>query len=142
MARLRAGSSGGTSTCEISGCDGPDVDLAGPEQDLVQLLPRPQAGELDADGSLRAGRDQAGHLGDRHRLAHVEHQRLPRPPDGAGLDHQLDRLLDGHEEAGDVGVGDGDRPAALDLVLEGGEHRAAAAQDVAEPDAEVRGTAW
>ena len=56
-----------------------------------------------------------GDVGDAHRLAHVEHERLAVAADGAGLDDQLHGFLDGHEVAGDVGVGDGDRAARLDL---------------------------
>ena len=62
----------------------------------------------------------------------------PGAADGAGLDDQLHRLLDGHEEPGDVRVGDGDGPAPVDLGLEGGEHRPPAAEDVAEAHAQVR----
>ena len=49
-----------------------------------------------------------GHAVDADRLPHVEHQRLAVAADRSGLDHQLDGLLDRHEVAGHVGVGDGD----------------------------------
>ena len=105
--------SGGTGTWEISGWPRPHVVLAVAEQLLVQLLARAQAGVDDLDRRSPACVDQPlGHVGDAHRLAHVEHQRLAVAADGAGLDHELHRLLDGHEVAGDVGVGDGDRAAA------------------------------
>ena len=57
---------------------------------------------------------------------------------------ELHRLLDGHEVAGDVGVGDGDRAARLDLGPEGAEHGAAAAEHVAEAHARVGavGVGW
>src|SRR5690606_40982278 len=58
--------------------------------------------------------------------------------DGGGLDDQLDGLLDGHEVAGHVGMRHGDRAAGGDLGGERGEHRAAAAEDVAEADAQDR----
>ena len=104
----------------------------------MELLAGAQAGEDDLDRALGPGREQAGHVDDAHGLAHVEHEGLAAAADGAGLDDQLHRLLDGHEVAGDVGVGDGDRAAALDLGVERGEHRAPAAEHVAEADA--RGT--
>ena len=48
-----------------------------------------------------------------------------------GEHHQIDRLVEVHEEAGHVGVGDGDGIARLDLVDEQRNHRAARAHDVA-----------
>ena len=57
--------------------------------------------------------------------------------DRAGLHHELHRLLDGHEVARDVGVGDGERVAGGELGAERGEHRAAAPEHVSEPHAQV-----
>ena len=48
-----------------------------------------------------------------------------------GEHHQVDRLVEVHEEAGHVGVGDGDGVARLDLVDEQRNDRAAGAHDVA-----------
>ena len=57
----------------------------------------------------------------------------------AGPDHQLDRLRDGHEVAGHLRVGDGDRPAALDLAAEDRHDAARRAEHVAEADADEAG---
>ena len=48
-----------------------------------------------------------------------------------GEHYQIDRFVEVHEEAGHVGVGDGDGIARLDLVDEQRNHRAARAHDVA-----------
>ena len=48
-----------------------------------------------------------------------------------GEHHQIDGFVEIHEEAGHVGVGDGDGIARLDLVDEQRNHRAARAHDVA-----------
>ncbi len=104
------------------------------EQLLVQLLPVPQPGEHDLDVGPPAHLDHLlGHVEDPHRLAHVEHHRLPVPAHRGGLDHQLAGLGDHHEEAGHVGVGDRHGAAVGDLVGERRQHRAARAQHVAEP---------
>ena len=86
--------------------DGPGRMSCGspsPNRSSCSFSPSPQAGELDVD--LAAGQvDQLlRDVDDPHRLAHVEHQRLTGLADGSRLDHELARLLDGHEVAGDVG---------------------------------------
>ena len=48
-----------------------------------------------------------------------------------GEHHQVDRFVEVHEEAGHIGVGDGDGVGRLDLVNEQRDHRAARAHDVA-----------
>ena len=53
--------------------------------------------------------------------------------------HQLDGLLDAHEEAGHPWVGDGDRTALGDLAGEGGDDAAPAAEHVAESHRAVGG---
>ena len=58
---------------------------------------------------------------------------------GGGLQDELHRLRDAHEEAGHPGVRDRHRAAGLDLADEGRDDAAARAQHVAEADgAEVR----
>ena len=116
---------------------GPQVLLVRAEQDLVHLLAGPQPGVDDLDVPVGRGGQPAGHVGDPYRLAHVQHQHLAGAVDGAGLDDQAHRLLHGHEVPADLGVGDGDGAACLDLRGEGGQHRATAAEHVAEPDAAV-----
>ena len=86
----------------------------------------------------RHGRDQpAGHVGDPDLLAHVEDEHLAVPADDRGLQHELHRLVRGHEVAADLGVGHRDRAARGDLRAQRGQHRAPAAEHVAEPDAQV-----
>jgi hypothetical protein len=113
------------------------VDLSVAEQFLVQLLPTAQAGVDDVDRALGQPHQLLGEVDDAHRAAHVEHQHLARATDGRGVHDQLGGLGDGHQEPGHVGVGDGERPARGDLLGERGEHRAPAAQHVAEPDRHV-----
>ena len=48
-----------------------------------------------------------------------------------GEHHQIHRFVKVHEEAGHVGIGDGDGIARLDLVDEQRDHRAAGAHDIA-----------
>ena len=64
------------------------------------------------------------------RLVRVERPRL---------EHQLDRLLDGHEVALHPGMGDRHRTAGFDLLLEERQHAAPAAQHVAEAHAAEAG---
>ncbi|MNC74299.1 hypothetical protein D3C75_1256300 [compost metagenome] len=58
-----------------------------------------------------------------HRLAHVQHEHIATLAHGAGLNYQLRGLGNGHEVAGDLGVGDGKRAARLDLLVEQWNHR-------------------
>ncbi len=67
----------------------------------------------------------------------------PLAPLQAGLQQQLGRLRDRHEEARDLGMRDRHRPAAGDLLAEAGNDAAGAAEHVAEPDDhELRGRRW
>ena len=107
------------------------------EQLLVELLPRPQAHELDRDlAYLEAGEldHVVREVDDAHGLAHVQHEDLTARAHQAGLHHKLRRLRDGHEVAGDLGVGDSDRSARGDLLPKFWDDAAAAAQDVTEAD--------
>src|SRR6185436_2841966 len=71
-------------------------------------------------------------IDDPHRLAHVQHEQLAALRQAAGLQHEIDRFRDRHEEALRVRMRHRDRPAALDLTLEFGDHTAAAAEYVTE----------
>ena len=114
------------------------------QQFLVQLFTWAQAADRDLDitvgmlGALQRHARQLDHaarqVDDAHRRPHVEHEDIAALGHGAGLDHQLRRLGNGHEVAGDVGVGERDRPAALDLFAEQRHHRAARSEHVAEAD--------
>ena len=107
----------------------------------MELLAWPQPRVDDVDRSTRLGYERTGDVRDLHWAAHVQHQDLARAADGAGLNDQLNRLADGHEEPGHLRVSDRDRAAGLDLALKRGEHRASASHNVPETDAHVRVTA-
>src|SRR5690606_19640108 len=66
----------------------------------------------------------ARQLDNSHRLAHIQHEHVTALPHGTRLDHQLRRLGDGHEVAGDARMGHGDRAATADLLAEARDHRA------------------
>ena len=107
------------------------------EELLVQLLTLAQAREPDGRRAARDRHELAREIDDADRLSHVEHQDLTRRTDHRGLDHELDRLRDGHEEARDLRMGDGDRRAGRQLLGEGRDHRTPAAEHVAEPHRHV-----
>ena len=71
---------------------------------------------------------------DVHRFAHLEGEDLAAVREGAGLQHQLDRLLDAHEVARHGGIGHRHRSPGGDLAEEGGHHGAATPQHVPEAD--------
>ena len=97
--------------------------------------------EISIESSGQAGKaDQiAGQVDDLHRLAHFQHEDLAALAHGRRLQHQLRGLGNRHEEAGHAGIGDGDRSAAADLVLEDRHDAAVGTQHVAEAhDGEAR----
>src|SRR4051812_16681824 len=102
----------------------------------MQLLTGPQAGVDNADRAVGLLGHLTSDLRDADRLAHFQDQRLAVTPDRR-LDYQLYGLLNRHEVPGDLRIGHGDGAAARDLRGERGQHRATAAEDVAEPDAQV-----
>ena len=92
---------------------------------LIQLFTRAQAGILDFDVHIRL---EAGELDevacqgvDLHWGTHVEDEDLAAVGVGAGQHDERDGLLDGHEIADDIGVGDRDGAALLDLLFEDGD---------------------
>ena len=93
------------------------VVLARPaEQHLVQLLARPQAGVDDLDRAGRLWRPAARATSSMRTGSPMSSTSAsPSPPMAPAWIDELHRLLDGHEVAGDVGVGDGDGPPAVDL---------------------------
>ena len=117
--------------------------LSGGEHLLVQLLAGAQTGVLNLDVliGLEAGQANhaAGEVSNLDRLAHVEHENLAAVAHGAGLKDESAGLGDGHEEADDVRVGDGDGAALFNLLAESGYHGAIAAQNVAESGGDVAG---
>ena len=118
------------------------------EQLLVQLLAGAQAGEADLDVHLGPEAGEAYHLlgeaGDGDGLAHIEDEDLAvfaslLDAERRRLEDQFHRLAHGHEEALDVGVGDGDRPARLELLLEQQHDGTGRSEDVAEADGDEPG---
>ena len=70
------------------------LGLLGPEELLVQLLAGAQAGVHDLGPACPdCSIELPGDVGDAHRLAHVEHERLAGLADRGGLDDQLHGLL-------------------------------------------------
>ena len=126
------GANGGTSTCAMSGWVGRRSTSSVPNSTSCELLALAQPGVDDLDVGLGELGETSGDVGDADRLAHVEDEDLARAADAAGLDEQLDGLVDRHEEPRDVGIGDRDRATGRDLGLERVEHRAPAAEHVAE----------
>ena len=105
------------------------------QQFLEEFLARAQAGEGDGDvgfGVAGQAHHGAGQVDDADGLAHVQDEGLAAASHEAGLQHELGGLGDGHEVAGDVGVGDGDGAAVGDLLAKLGNDAAAGAQHVAE----------
>lgn len=89
-----------------------------------------------------AGRELADHdLGqvldadDRH----LGDEDLAAAGEQAGVDDQAGGLGDAHDEAGHLGIGEGDRAALADLLAEDRDDRAARAQHVAEAGGGVDG---
>ena len=120
----------------VVGGAGHAVALVIHQQFLVELFARAQTGDLDGNVHVRLVAIEADELlcqiHDAHRLAHVQHVDRARLRQRAGLQHQLRGLGDGHEVAGDVGVGQRDRAALTNLGLEQWDDAAVGAQHVAE----------
>ena len=108
-----------------------------PHSSSCSFSPGPRADELDRDvapGLLAREPDHRSRARSMilHRLAHVEHVDLAAPADRAGLDDELHRLGDRHEEARHLRVRDRHRAAARDLPAEDRDHAAGRAEHVAE----------
>ncbi len=71
-------------------------------------------------------------IADADGLTHVEHEDIAAVGHGAGLNHELRRLRNGHEVADHLGMGHGHRAARFDLLVEQGHHRPRGGQYVAE----------
>ena len=120
----------------IFGCGLGVAGLAGADELLVELLARRRPDELDRDVGPRLLPREPDHLlrevDDPHRLAHVEHVDLTAAADRAGLDDELHRLGDRHEEARHLRMRHGDGAAPRDLAPEDRHDRPGRAEDVAE----------
>ncbi len=117
--------------------------LFGHELLLIELLAWAETGVLYFDihvGLEAAEADEvAGQGVDLHGAAHVQDEDLAAVGIGPGQHDQTDRLGDRHEIADDVGMGDRDGAALLDLPLKNGDHGAVGAQDIAEADGDELG---
>ncbi len=63
-------------------------------------------------------------LGNLHRLPHIQYEHIAALAHGASLNHQLSRFGDGHEVAGDIGMGNRNRPTLANLLVKTRNHRA------------------
>src|SRR6185312_13319758 len=103
---------------------------------LVQLLARPDPGELNVDvlAWLEAAESDeiGGQVDDPDRLAHVQHEDLAAKPERASLQDQLHRFRDRHEVAAHLGVGDRYGPASTYLTEERRHDAPSASQHVSE----------
>lgn len=110
---------------------------------LVKFLARAESREGDLDvlseGKARQFDHLDGEVVDADGLAHVEDEDFAALAHCAGVDDELARFGDGHEEAGDVGVGDGDGAAFGNLSPENRNDGAVGAQDVAEAGGDKTG---
>ncbi|MNN52544.1 hypothetical protein D3C81_1672500 [compost metagenome] len=61
-------------------------------------------------------------LDDFHRFPHVQDEYITALPHSARLNHQLSGFGNRHEIPGDFGMGDGQRPARLYLLMEKRDH--------------------
>ena len=115
------------------------------EDFLVELLARTESGVFDLDvlADLEAGeRDHLpGEVVDLDGFAHVEGEYLIALGQGHGLHDEAAGLGNGHEVAGDAGIGDRDGAAFLDLLAETRDDGAVGAEDVAEARGDELGLA-
>jgi len=111
--------------------------LAVGEDFLVELLSGTEAAVFYLDVHVRLEACEVDHpsckVVDLDRLAHVEDEDLVAGAHRRSFHHEAAGLGDGHEEAGDLGMGDRDRASLRDLLAEARDHRAVRAEDVAEP---------
>ena len=76
-----------------------------------------------------------------NRCAHVQDEDFSTSAHGGCLQHKLAGFRDGHKVAFHVGMGHGDRPTAIDLFLESGDHAASRTQDITETNRDEAGLA-
>src|SRR6185437_9684545 len=108
------------------------------KQVLVELLAGPQTRVDDVDWPGHSRHEPTGHVGDPDLLTHVEHEHLAVATDGCCLEDQLHRFVGGHEVAAYLWMCHRDRTTRGHLRGHGGQHRASAAEDIAEAHAQVR----
>jgi hypothetical protein len=110
-----------------------------------ELLAGAHAGEGDLDvlarRLAREGDEVAREVDDLHRLAHVEDEDLPALAHGAGLQHELAGLGDGHEVPLHLRVRHRDRPAGAICSWKMGTTEPVGAEHVAEAHGDEAGLA-
>ena len=112
------------------------------EDFLVELLALAETSELDFY-AFRPGElyHAVGKVDNTDRGSHVEDEDFASLAHGTGFEDEFAGLGDEHEEADDVGMGDGDGTALAYLFLEDGDDGAVAAQDIAEAGGDELGDA-
>ena len=109
---------------------------------LVKFLAISESNVLDVDAIYsRKGYHTLCQIGDADRLAHIEDEDLASLTHGSCLQYQLAGFWNEHEETDDVGMGNGDRTAHRNLLLEDWDNGAVAAQDIAESCSDKLGDA-
>src|SRR5690606_12345957 len=108
-------------------------DVLADEQLFVEFFALAHAGDPDLDvavgifsallGQARHFNHRTGKIDNAHRLAHLEHENVTAARHRASLYHQLGGLGNQHEVPGDVGMRNGNRPAAFDLIAKKWHHR-------------------
>lgn len=107
--------------------------LLGSKEFLVEFLAIAKAGEFYLDVlSTGEGYHALSQIDYLDRLAHVKDEDLASVAHGAGFEYETAGFGDEHKVADDVGMGDFDRAAFLDLLTEDWDDGAVASQDVAE----------
>jgi hypothetical protein len=105
---------------------------------LVQLLPRPKARERDGDVLVRLETVEPdeipGHVDDADGFAHVEDEDLSALTHGPACRMSWAASGNAHEVAAHIGMRHRHRSARRNLLLEQGDDRPGAAEDVSEAD--------
>ena len=106
------------------------------EHFLVKLLSRTQSSisYLDVLTGYETGEfyHTLGQMGYLHTGSHVEDEDLIAGTHGGGFHYQTTGFGDGHEETGDVTMGDSDRSSLGNLVTEAGNDATITAKHIAE----------
>ena len=113
------------------------------EDFLEEFLALAEPRELYLDiGRMAEGYHTLGEIHYLDGLAHIEDEYLSTVADGACLEDELAGFGDEHEVAYDIGVGDGDGAASLDLLTEERDNGAVGAQYIAEAGGDELGDGW
>ena len=109
---------------------------------LEEFLTISESNVLDVDAIYsRKGYHTLCQIGDADWLAHIEDEDLASLTHGSSLQYQLAGFRDQHEETDDVGMGDGDRTAHRNLLLEDWDNGTVTSQDIAESCSDKLGDA-